>query len=131
MSVVLDSDKSEYLIDKIKNFTNNTIADEIIILAIMVAILESFAQNTLKQSNYGSFRFIIGLFFYMLVGYFLHYAYHNVPLSKLNVTWSCFSIILAISIGYLLYDEPINKYNIIAVVLALLSIYFANISSTE
>lgn len=124
-----DPEKSEYLIDKIRKFTNNSILDEIIILAIIVAVIESFAQNTLKQSKYGSLKFIIGIFFYMLVGYFLHYAYHNVPLSKLNVTWSCFSIILAISIGYLLYDEPINKYNIIAVIFAFLSIYFANISS--
>lgn len=113
-------------LDKIKDFTDNSIVDEILIFAIIVAIIETFAQNTLKQSSYGSFRFILGLSFYLLVGYFLHYAYHKVPLGKLNVTWSCFSIILAISIGYMIYDEPIDTNNIIAVFFAFLAIYFAN-----
>jgi multidrug transporter EmrE-like cation transporter len=116
----------DFLVNKIKQFTDNSIVDEIIILAIIVAIIESFAQNTLKTSDHGSIKFMFGLFIYVLVGYVLHYAYHNVPLSKLNVTWSCFSIILAISIGYFLYDEEFDKYTIISLILAIGAIYFAN-----
>lgn len=116
------------LLDKIKQYTDNSIVDEILILALIVAIIESLAQNTLKNSNHGSLKFNIGLAFYMLVGYVLHYAYHNVPLSKLNVTWSCISIVLAISLGYFLYDEPLNKYTILSVILAFFAIYFANLN---
>ena len=79
----------------------------------------------MKKPNYIDF-FLLGLTFYMLVGYVLHYAYHKVSLSKLNITWSCMSIILAVIIGYYIYDEPLDTHNIIAVILAILAIYFAN-----
>jgi len=115
-------------LDKIKQFTDNSIVDEIIILAIIVVIIETFAQNTLKNSDNGSITFILGLTFYMIVGYVLHYAYHHVPLSKLNVTWSCMSIILAISIGYFLYDEKLDINSFISVIFALLAVYFANLN---
>lgn len=116
------------LLNKIKEYTDNSILDEIIILAIIVAIVESFAQNTLKNSDHGSIKFLLGLSFYVLVGYVLHYAYHNVPLGRLNVTWSCLSIILAVTIGYFIYDEPFNKYTIISLLFAFSAIYFINLA---
>jgi multidrug transporter EmrE-like cation transporter len=122
---------SDIILDKLKIYADNSYVDEIIMLAIIVAIIETIAQNTLKTSVHGSFKFILGLSFYIIVGYFLHYAYHNAPLSTFNVTWSCFSIILAISIGYGLYDEPLNKYSIIAMTAAIIAIYFANLASKE
>lgn len=125
------SDNNDTLLDRIKDFADNSILDEIFIFAVIIAIIESIAQNTLKKSDKGSIRFILGLSFYIMVGYVLHYAYHNVPLSKLNVTWSCISIILAILIGYLIYDEPFDKNSVIAVIFAFLAIYFANLSSKK
>lgn len=115
------------ILDKIKKFADNSIVDEILIFAIVIAIVESIAQNILKNSDKGSLKFILGLLFYIMVGYVLNYAYHNISLSKLNVTWSCLSIILAVTIGYTIYDEPFNKNTIIAVTFALLAIYFINI----
>jgi multidrug transporter EmrE-like cation transporter len=119
----------ENIISKIKNFTDNSIVDEIIVLAMIVAFVESVAQNTLKTSNKGTVKFVIGILFYMLVGYVLHYAYHHVPLSRLNVTWSCISIILAIFIGYTLYNEKMNIYSILSVISAIIAIYFSKLSS--
>jgi multidrug transporter EmrE-like cation transporter len=116
------------ILDYIKKITENTIIDEIIIFAILVSFLESIAQNTLKTSDHGSFKFMIGLSFYILVGYVLHYSYHHMPLSKLNVTWSCISIILAISIGYTIYNEQLNINSFFAIVFALLAIYFINLA---
>jgi multidrug transporter EmrE-like cation transporter len=117
------------LLEKVREYAKNSVVDEIIILAMFVAIIETIAQNSLKYSDTGSFIFIIGLCFYILVGYFLHYAYHNVPLGRLNVTWSCISIILAMSLGYFFYDEPINRYSMLSLVFAILAIYCANKSA--
>lgn len=111
------------IINNIKTWMENSIVDEIILLAIFVAFVESFAQNTIKSSEHGSLKFILGLAFYMIVGYILHYAYHKFPLGKMNVVWSCISIILAMFIGYLFYDEPMNNWNISSIVLAIAAVY--------
>ncbi len=112
-------------LQKIIEYTNNSIVDEILLFAIIIAIVEAIAQNNIKNSDHTSFKFIIGLGFYMLVGYLLHYAYHKYPLSKLNVIWSCMSIIFAMVTGYLLYDEPFNYWTVLAIFLAISAIICA------
>lgn len=63
---------------------------------------------------------------YMMVGYVLHYSYHHFELSKVNVMWSSLSIILATVLGYMLYDENITQNSIVAMIFALLAVYFTN-----
>ena len=95
--------------------------------AIFICIMEALAQNSLKQSvmHKSDGIFIIGLVFYMGVGYLLHRAYHTIGLGQMNLVWSCMSIIVALSAGYLLYDEPFNRYTLLAVLFALAAIYTA------
>lgn len=111
------------IISKIKNWMNNSIVDEILLLALLIAFIESCAQNTIKTSDHGTFKFILGLLIYMLVGYILHYAYSKFPMSKINVIWSCVSIIVATLLGYWLYDEPINHWIIFSVLFAISAVY--------
>lgn len=111
------------ILEKIQKWMENSIVDEIILIAIFVAFIESFAQNTIKASEHGSLKFMLGLSFYMGVGYILHYAYHKYPLGKLNVLWSCISIILAMFLGYMFYDEPINNWKIYSIILAVGAVY--------
>lgn len=106
----------------ILKWMENSIVDELLLIVVFVAISESIAQNQLKNSNIGSIRFIIGLLFYIVVGYLLHYAYHKFPLGKVNVIWSCLSIIIAVTLGYLLYDEPFNQWSLYSIVFALSAI---------
>jgi multidrug transporter EmrE-like cation transporter len=113
------------LFEQINVWMENSIVDEILLLALIIAISESIAQNNIKNSEHGSFMFIFGLSFYMVVGYLLHYAYHKFPLGKLNVIWSCISIILAMGIGYFLYDEPFNYWSLYSIILAIGAIYTA------
>jgi multidrug transporter EmrE-like cation transporter len=103
----------------------------IVIFAICIAILESIAQNTLKQSQLKScnVRYVCGIFSYILVGAFLHYTYHHVNLSTMNLVWSSFSIILGITSGYLLYGEVINGYTILSILCALAAVYCSFLSS--
>ncbi len=110
------------LAEQIKYFMDHSIVDEIIIVALVIAIAESLAQNNIKNSDHKSLQFLIGLSFYMVVGYILHYAYHKFPLGKINVIWSCLSIILAMGLGYLLYDEPFNHWSVLAIIFAISSI---------
>lgn len=118
-------------IKNIQKWMENSIVDEVILLAIFIAIIESIAQNTIKNSEHGSLKFIMGLSFYMVIGYILHYGYHKFALGKLNTVWSCISIIFAIGLGSMLYDEPINKWTIMSIILAIGAIYCSYLGSFE
>lgn len=117
------------VIKKIKNWMENSIVDELLIIVILIAIVESLAQNILKKSNNStSLNYVFGLLSYIMVGVLLHYAYHKFALSKVNVMWSSISIVIATTLGYFLYDEPINNWNIFAVVFALLAVISSYLS---
>jgi multidrug transporter EmrE-like cation transporter len=111
------------IMSKIQNWMDNSIVDEILLLALLIAFVETCAQNTIKTSEHSTFQFILGLLIYMLVGYILHYAYSKFPMSKVNVIWSCMSIITATLIGYWLYNEPMNHWIIFSVLFAILAVY--------
>jgi multidrug transporter EmrE-like cation transporter len=68
-------------------------------------------------------RYVLGISFYIMVGWVLHYAYNNYAMSKVNVVWSCVSIITAIILGYLVYDEGIDFLKVIGLLLALSAIW--------
>jgi multidrug transporter EmrE-like cation transporter len=106
----------------LSKWMENSIVDEVIIIAILLAIVESFAQNTLKNSEHFSTKFILGLSIYMFVGYILHYGYDKFPLGKMNTLWSCVSIIFGVSVGYILYNEKINHWTFLAIFFAILAI---------
>lgn len=103
----------------------------IIGFAVVIAFLESCAQNSLKQSEIYKCdkRFYIGLFFYMTVAYALYRAYKDIGLGQMNLVWSCFSIILALSAGHLFYKEPFNKYTALSMSLAFGAIITAYLST--
>lgn len=103
----------------------------IIGFAILIAILESCAQNSLKQSELYKCekRFYIGIFFYTTVAYALYRAYKDIGLGQMNLVWSCLSIILALSAGHLFYNEPFNKYTALSITLAFAAIVTAYLST--
>jgi multidrug transporter EmrE-like cation transporter len=119
------------IIESIQNWMEHSIVDEIILIAILIALVESFAQNTIKASEHSSLLFIFGLIIYSIVGYLLHYAYHKFPLGKINVIWSCISILLAIGAGYFIYDEHIDSWAILAAICAISAVYCYNKSTSD
>ena len=112
------------LFDNIKNWAKNSIVDDILIFALIIAIIENIAQNTIKLNEENSFKFFIGIFLYVFIGYLLNYTYNNYSFGILNIIWSSISIILAILIGYMFYDEPINIWKILGLISAIMAIYF-------
>ena len=114
----------DHILDKIHIWADKSIVDELLVFAALIAVVETCAQNTLKNSeDKNKITFIIGLIIYSMVGYVLHYTYKNFPLSKVNVVWSCLSIVIATSLGYMLYNESMNSLKMLSVVLALGAVY--------
>lgn len=113
------------IIKVIHDWMDKSVIDELLIVVFLIAIVESIAQNTIKQSDEHSIsvNMMLGLSAYIVVGYLLHYAYHKFPLSKINVMWSALSIIMASGLGYMLYDEPMTTKSIMAVILSIGAIY--------
>ncbi len=111
------------ILDKLYIWSKNSIVDELLVFAVLIALIETYAQNNLKGDT-----LLVGIVVYSMVGYILHYAYHKFPLSKINVTWSSISIILAAGLGYVLYEEPLDKWKIFSVISGLFAIYFASLS---
>lgn len=115
------------ILDKIHEWADKSIIDELLVFAVIIVLIETFAQNTLKTSKSNT-QFLIGLVIYAMVGYVLHYTYKNFPLSKVNVVWSCLSIVIATGLGYVIYQENINSLKLLSVLCALGGVYFAYIA---
>jgi multidrug transporter EmrE-like cation transporter len=109
------------ILEILYKWSKESVVDEILIFAALISLIETYAQSNLKGGT-----MIVGLVFYAMIGYILHFAYNKFPLSKMNVTWSCISIILATFLGYILYKEPLDNWKILSVVSALFAIYFAS-----
>ena len=111
----------------LKNYlkTNIKEMDIIFVFAALISLIESFAQNSLKQSSlgYSTHLFYVGLVLYIAVAVVLHTSYKsNLGLGKMNLIWSCISIISGLSVGYFLYGEKISKCTMASGILALSAI---------
>lgn len=101
----------------------------VISTALTIAILEACAQNCLKQSQMNNWKlgFYVGIGLYVVVGYLLFHAYKNIGLGKMQLIWSCISIITALVVGHILYEEPFNEYSFVSVILATAAIYVSHL----
>lgn len=115
-------------LDRLHEWAKNSIIDEVLIFAVLLVCIESFAQYRLKSDHSFSVKIIQGMFMYGFLGYILHYSYDKFPLSKMNITWSSMSIILAAILGYSLYGENMTKNKVFSIVFALLAVYFVSLS---
>jgi len=100
----------------------------VIWLIVAITIAEAFGQATLKTARVKKMPYLIvfGIIFYTAVATLLYMAYRYEGLGHVNLVWSCVSIIIAILVGCVLFNEPHNKYTYIAIVLAFAAIYFAH-----
>lgn len=98
-----------------------------IYISIVISIVEQIGQYLLKKSktNFDYF-YINGIIFYIIVAMLFHYIYNNYNANKVIVIWSCVSILLAVILGSLYENEEITIYKIIAVIFAILAIYFVS-----
>jgi len=95
----------------------------VISLAFFYAIVEVAAFYNLKHKNV-----VIAVICYLLIICILLKAYEYKDIGHMNLITSIISISLSYTISYLYLGEKINKYTFIAVVFAILAIYFAHLS---
>lgn len=114
------------LLHKINEYFKKSIVDELLVFALIIAIIEQFAQNTLKKSKSTDSLYFLGIILYIMVGWILHFAYQNFNMSKLNVIWSCITIVASITLGYILYGETISIKKMLGALLAILAIWCVN-----
>lgn len=96
---------------------------------LFITLFESVGQFCLKkfQSKNLYIYFIIAIIAYIIVCGLLCVCYRNNGyMGKVNLVWSCMSIIFVFLFGYIFLNETIHKHDIIALMFALLAIYFAS-----
>lgn len=100
----------------------------VIWIIVVITIAEACAQTSLKIARIKKNVYLvpIGVIFYSIVAVLLYVTYKYEGLGHTNLVWSCASIIIAILIGCILFNEPHNRYTYIAILLAFGAIYFAH-----
>jgi drug/metabolite transporter (DMT)-like permease len=103
----------------------------IIYAVVLITLFEATAQVCLKKFEVGKHTtylyLLTGVAFYFIVCGLLCLCYKNKGgLGKVNLMWSCMSIIFVILFGYIFLQEEIKSHDVIAIFFAFLAIYFAN-----
>lgn len=97
-----------------------------------ILICENSAQYFIKTSNeikdYNYLYLASGCLFYSAVAYLLSLSYAKFPLSKVNVIWSSFTIIMSIILGYFLYNENINAKLLLAMSCSVVAVFLVYIA---
>jgi len=118
-----------------------TVAGVAVGLVLAITLTEAFAQTCLRTacdehaSVNGSttprcFTLLAaGAVAYALVAYLLFRAYRYTNLGHLNLIWSCASIVIAFTVGYVLFGETANRYTYAAIALACAAIFMAHKSN--
>lgn len=101
-------------------------------LVITISILEICGQTCIrKYREDGHIQFIIlGIILYLIVVALLFHSYRYHGMGIINLLWSCLSIIMAIIVGYFVFNEAFNHYMAMAVVFAVSAIVFANMAQS-
>lgn len=103
----------------------------IIYAVVLITLFEATAQVCLKKfevDRHDSYNYLLlGVALYFIVCGLLCLCYKNKGgLGKVNLMWSCMSIIFVIMFGYIFLQEEIKMHDMIAIIFAFLAIYFAN-----
>jgi len=103
----------------------------IIYAVVLITLFEATAQVFLKKFEVGkrsSYLYLftaLGLYFIVCCLLCLCYK-NNGGLGKVNLMWSCMSMIFVILFGYIFLQEKIKMHDMMAIFFAFLAIYFAN-----
>jgi drug/metabolite transporter (DMT)-like permease len=114
--------------------TVNYIVDSksiIIYAVVLITLFEATAQVCLKKFEMGKHNaylyLVSAVALYLIVCGLLCLCYKNKGhLGKVNLMWSCMSMIFVILFGYIFLQEEIKRHDMIAIFFAFLAIYFAN-----
>jgi len=98
----------------------------VILIIMLIVICEMAAQSCIKQSEQQSVLFFIAIVLYATICYLLFLCYMNRgKLGQVNMMWSSVSIVSGILVGYFIFGESVTMNRMIAIVLAIGAVYFA------
>jgi len=95
------------------------------LLIVGVVFFEGVAQYHIKKSKNtkNSLYILISIFAYSVVCLLLKRCYEFNGIGITNLTWSVISIITMLSIGVIMFNEEITRYDIMGICLCLLGMY--------
>lgn len=98
----------------------------IILIIIIVAILESLSHANLKYvyNSQNKKYFILSIALYAIICVLLYIVYHYKTLASATALWSGMSIILALFIGWKVFNEHLTPADYIGIILIVIGIYF-------
>ena len=100
------------------------------ILIIFLAIFETFAMSTIEYSaNNKNKYYIFGIFLYSITAYILYRILITEKLAITNALWNSITIILVSIVSIFYFKEKLSKYQIIGLLLAILSVIFMEMKS--
>lgn len=103
----------------------------VLLSIVFITISEAIAQVCIKTSHSNNMPYLLyfGIMFYGIVCILLMNCYKNgYKMGQVNLIWSCISIVSIISVGYFVFNEKIYAHDIMAIILAISAIYFANMN---
>ena len=105
-------------------------------LLILLVVVEIIGESSLTQASKISntnnsyqryFLIALGITLYALVGIILYFLLvKQKQLIVVNTLWQVLNVILITSIGIFYFKETLSKYQIIALILAIISIILIN-----
>lgn len=98
-------------------------------IVLFIVFFEAIAQACLKKSKMekNNGYICISVIAYFIICLLLIYSYEYNTMGKINLLWSCFSIIIILLTGTILYHEKIQWYDLIGLCFILVGMYFVYI----
>ena len=96
-----------------------------IVLIFVIVLFESIAQYHIKKSKvkHNILYLLIAVASYGVVCLLLHKCYDFMGMGITNFVWSILSIISILSIGVILFNEHITKFDILGMCLSIVGLY--------
>lgn len=95
------------------------------LLIVCVVFFEGVAQYHIKKSRItkNSLYILVSIFAYSIVCLLLKRCYEFNGIGITNLTWSVISIISMLTIGVIMFNEEITRYDMLGVIFCLSGMY--------
>jgi len=105
--------------------------DIVIRIVLLISIVECISMSCMKKSSGNNNKPLLycGMVGYATVAYMLWRGFHYDGMGHVNLIWNCMSTIFGLTVGYLLFNEELNRYSCLSVVFAVTAIYLCHLSS--
>ena len=103
-------------------FKNNYIF--IILSALILTLIETFGQYNLKEYTLKNniYFYLFGLLLYIISATIFMNLLSHEKIGVINLIWNIISTLFVFTMGYIIFKESINKYEMVGIIFAVISI---------